>query len=226
MEMDEEQERKLAMEQNEILAKMIRQSGHHKISYEQIFYNEDGQIPQGLIDDYYAAARTIAERIVNGQTRGEEEGMAALFLFPHYIELALKSVIYHLGWLVTKGNNVPRAEWADWPETHDLALLWHTVEVQFPSKMGADLFDSFDVQFVEKCVTEFHGVDRNGQRLRYFEEKGKNKPVRDRLKMLAASWPALLNAIQHTHAVLEDMDTYVVESHGLNDEWENEMRSR
>ncbi len=227
MEMDEEQEKTLAKEQDEIPAEMIRQSGHHKIPFEQIFYNEDGHIPQGLIDDYYAAARTIAERIVNGQTRGEEEGIAALFLFRHYLELALKSGIYHLGWLVSKDKNVPQEERADWLETHDLARLWHTVGVQFPSKMGTDSFNSFDVHFVEKCVAEFHRVDSSGQRLRYFSErKDRNQSlVRDRLKTLAASWPALRIAIEHTHAVLEDMDTYVAETHGLNDEWESEMGS-
>lgn len=210
-------------EEDEILLELAEKSGFRKIPYRPIFYNPDGKIAPGLSDDYYEAARAITKRVLTGQTLGDTEGIAALFLFRHYLELTLKGVAYNLRWLISETENVPRTENVKWPEGHRLDILWQEIKGEFPKKMGRKLWHDFDTEFLEKCVSEFHSIDPFGERFRYRREK--RSPRRDRLKTLIPSWPDLLMMMAHAHNVLGAMETYLMETYGQNEEWQDEMRS-
>lgn len=148
--------------------------------------------------------------------------MAALFLFRHYLELTLKHIVFGARSLEKKDKNVP-VDAAEWPTNHDLQCLWAEAKKQVPIKLGAGVWPQWDHSFVEKCVAEFHALDPSSERLRYRWEK---KPVeRDRFTSLRVGWDELLRVMEHTHDVLEDIDTYLVETHGQNADWEDEMNS-
>jgi hypothetical protein len=202
---------------------VLRLPQFEKASYAPMFFNPQGQITPGLADDYYSAARAIVERIVGVQALEGTEGTPALFLCRHYLELALKGVLFHSRWLETENRNVPRDQPPDWPLGHDLSRLWNQIEKHFPVKTGETLWKAFDTEFVGKFVAEFHAIDPNGERFRYRIEK--KHPGRDPLKPLAVSWPSLLRAVEHVHDVLDGMEAYLIETYGENAEWEAEMNS-
>jgi hypothetical protein len=178
-----------------------------KVPYTPLFLNPDGHMVSWLIVDYYAAARSIVERILQREKLGGEilddmEGRAALFLFRHYLELALKDVVFNLRKLKTKQQNLPEEGQGEWPSGHDLSVLWNEIKVQFPQKMGQKWWESLDTEFAEKCVTEFHDIDPSSERFRYQREKSR---VRDQSKRLEVAWASLLPAIEHASEVLEMM---------------------
>jgi hypothetical protein len=191
--------------------------------YRSVFYNPNGELPVAFSDDYYGAARAITERILAGQTFGDYEGTAALFLFRHYVELALKGVAFNLRWLADKNKNIPRNETVIWPERHRLDVLWDEIKREFPKKMGTKLWGDFDTDFLDKCVAEFHSIDPHGERFRY--RRKKRGPERDRLKALVPSWPDLLAMMEHAYNVLKGVETYLIETYGQNEEWQGEMNS-
>ncbi len=99
-----------------------------KALYTPLFLNPDGRMVSWLIVDYYAAARSIVERILqreklDGEILDDMEGRAALFLFRHYLELALKDIVFNLRRLKTKQENLPEEEQGDWPSGHNLSAL-------------------------------------------------------------------------------------------------------
>jgi len=205
------------------LREAAEQSGFHKMPYHPVFYNPNGELPPGFSDDYYAVARVITERILTGQALEDIEGTVALFLFRHYLELALKSVAFNLRWLITENENVLRSEAVKWPEGHKLDVLWEEIRREFPNKMGMKLWQEFDTEFLGKCISEFHSIDPWGERFRYRREK--HDHARDRLKALGPSWSDLLVVMEHAHNVLRAMETYLIETYGQNEEWRSEMNS-
>jgi hypothetical protein len=191
-----------------------------KVLYTPLFLNPDGHMVSWLIVDYYAAARSIVERILQRETLDGEilddiEGRAALFLFRHYLELALKDVVFNLRRLKTKRDNLPQEEWGKWPSGHNLNVLWDEIKMQFPQKMGQKWWDSLDTQFAEKCVTEFHDIDPSSERFRYQREKTR---VRDQSKHLDVSWTSLLCVIEHASEVLEMMGGDVEATYNENEQ--------
>ena len=203
--------------------RVLRLPEYEKICYAQIFFNPDGCTGPGFADDYYEAARVIIERIAEGRTLAEREGTPALFLCRHYLELALKGVLFHSRWLERETKNVPRDGPVAWPFGHNLIALWNEIKQQFPVKTSHKLWDALDTEFVERCVADFHEIDPNGERFRYRLEK-KSIP-RDPLSLLAVSWPFLLQTTEHVHDVLGAMETYLIETYGENADWEAEMNS-
>jgi hypothetical protein len=178
-----------------------------KVPYTPLFLNPDGHMVSWLIVDYYAAARSIVERILQREKLGGEilddmEGRAALFLFRHYLELALKDVVFNLRRLKTKQQNLSEEGQGEWPSGHDLGVLWNEIKVQFPQKMGQKWWESLDTEFAEKCVTEFHDIDPSSERFRYQREKSR---VRDQSKRLEVAWASLFPDIEHASEVLEMM---------------------
>ncbi len=210
-------------DEDELLREAAEESGFQKMPYRSVFYNPNGELPVGFSDDYYAAAKAITERILAGHTFGDYEGTAALFLFRHYLELALKGVVFNLRWLDGKNKNVPQYKSVNWSYGHELDVLWDEMKGQFPKKMGAKLWRNFDTDFLEKCVSEFHSVDPDGERFRYRMEK--RGPARDPLKALVPSWPDLLRMMEHAHNVLKGLESYLIETYEQNEEWQDEMNS-
>ena len=175
-----------------------------KVLYESVFHNPNGQMASWLMASYHVAAHSLVEIVVQGKSFTGFEGIAAVFLFRHYLELVLKSIAVNLGRLETKEKNLPKDKWREWPSNeHKLAVLWDEVKTEFPKKMGQDWWESLDTKFIDKCVTEFHDIDPSSQRFRYPHER---KITRDELKHLGVSWSALLRTIDHSWDVLDNMD--------------------
>jgi predicted RNase H-like HicB family nuclease len=193
-----------------------------KLTYLPVFANPDGTLT-GFSEDYYLAALAIAERITEGRTLGDTEGIAALFLFRHYLELALKNIVFDLRRLETRRRNVPTTKLLQPPSGHRLGDLWNEIKAQYPRKMGQRLWNALDALFAEQCVLEFDRIDPSGERFRYSLEK--NAPQRDPLKLLGVSWDRFPHTIRYVHDVLRMMDTWLVETHAQNQDWEAEMNS-
>ncbi len=199
----------------------MRDPAYEKRAYQCIFRNPDGTLSGYRADDYLGA-REIAQRIREGQTVGEE-GVAALFLFRHYLELTLKEIVFDLRRIESRRKNVPRTQCPQQAFGHKLSPLWIEVKNLYPLKMGLKNWDAFDTDFVDRCICEFDRIDPSSERFRYPIEK--NGPPRDRLERLAVAWSWLPHTIGHVHDVLETMDMYLVETFAQNEEWEAEMNS-
>jgi hypothetical protein len=200
----------------------IRLPAYEKRAYQPVFGNPNGTL-SGFREDYYLAARAIGERITEGKMLGETEGIAALFLFRHYLELALKTIIFGLRRLETRRKNVPRTESVQQASGHNLGALWAEIKKHHPLKMGQKDWNALDTAFLDQCIYEFARIDPSSERFRYpLERKG---PSRDRLTPLAVAWDRIPRIIEHAHDVLETMDTRLVETYAQNEEWEAEMNS-
>ena len=200
----------------------IRLPAYEKRAYQPVFGNPNGTL-SGFREDYYLAARATTQRIAEGKTLGETEGIAALFLFRHYLELALKSIIFGLRRLETRRKNMPRAERVQQASGHNLGALWAEIKKDYPLNMGQKDWNGLDTAFLDECICEFDRIDPSSERFRYPLEK--KRPSRDRLKPLAVAWERLPDTIEHAWDVLEMMDTYLMETYAQNEEWEAEMNS-
>ncbi len=200
----------------------IRLPAYEKLVYKPIFYNPNGALT-GFVDDYYSAAWAIVRRIAEGKAFGDTEGIAALFLFRHYLELALKDIVFGLRHLQTRRKNVSRSESVQPAFGHKLGDLWGEIKKCYPRKMGQKQWNALDAEFLDQCVCEFEKIDPSGQRFRYSIEK--KSPARDRLNPLAVSWETLPYIMEHARDVIVMMDTYLVETYAENEEWEVEMNA-
>lgn len=192
-----------------------------KWEYQQIVYTPEGHIDASPRLDFYEAAKASVQRVIQGV--GEIEGTAALYLFRHYLELALKALIVGTRHLKSKEENMPFELVLPPSQGHNLEALWNEVKDQVPKKLGAGVWPAWDHRFVGQCIAEFHALDPSSERLRYNREK--KFIERDRIHPARVDWNALLYAMQHVRDVLEAMDSYLVETHGQNAEWEAEQNS-
>ena len=85
----------------------IRFPAFDRVPFEQIFYNPNGALRGSVIDSFYLVARNIVEQIAKRQALEDMLGVAALYLFRHYLELALKGIVYCLRRLETGQTNRP-----------------------------------------------------------------------------------------------------------------------
>lgn len=191
-------------------------------AYPMVFYDLDGDLDASPREDFYAAAAAIVGRLARRETLAEIEGLAALFLFRHYLELVLKSIVFGARSLESRDKNIPRGE-VMYPGGHELLPLWIEAREKVPIKLGKGLWKQWDYPFVQRCIEDFHALDPTSERLRYRWEK--KAVARDALKSVRVNWSELIGVKRHTYEVLEAIDSYLVETYGQNKDWENEMNS-
>jgi hypothetical protein len=151
----------------------IRFPACERVAFEQIFYDPNGTLRCAVLGSFYLVGRQIAERIVNGQALEDMEGVAALYLFRHYLELALKSIVYCLRRLDEAGQlNRPEEDRQPVATRHSLTQFWNEIQSDCPSKVGGKMWAAWDITLVDKCVAAFDSVDPDGERFRYSNEKG------------------------------------------------------
>jgi hypothetical protein len=187
-----------------------------KWEYDKIFYAESH--PKSWLDiaeSFYRASLLLVEGVVENRLNEDTEGIAAAFLFRHYLELALKNIILAGRFLDKDGKNVPRYQAAP-ARGHKLNDLWAQVINDAKPKMAAGDWDNYDVEFVEKCIAEFNGIDPGGTVFRYAGEGAEN--VRVHFQWLYA-------IIEHVHQVLEGIRVYLIELHGQNADYESYLQS-
>ena len=120
-----------------------------KRPYKEVFYlpGTEWKVEAVWDDAYYEAAKRLIQGIARGEYLQAIEGVAGLYLFRHYIELALKFVIFHSRWLKDSNSNAKLEEIKDVKKTHSLRKLWGVAETEcrrIISKSGsAQESDSF-----------------------------------------------------------------------------------
>jgi hypothetical protein len=159
---------------------------------------------------FYQASELIIDNLAHGNGFPEIEGIAAVFLFRHYLELVLKKIIVEGRRLIRIDQN---AAWEDVKEAakiHRLDDLWNLVLTDAKPKIEARIWDSYDIPFVEKCIAEFHERDERGFAFRYPQQGGEQYDY---------DFQYFRSAMEHVYQVLENMLTVLIEQHAENQEW-------
>lgn len=178
-------------------------------------------------DGYLRAAETIVAGVVDGRYRPGIEGVPGVFLFRHYLELALKYIVFKARWLRDANTNAAIEDIKNVKKTHSLRDLWAMVKAECQGKIKPEAWDSWDISFIEQCIAEFDAVDPNpGDRFRYFGRTF--GPDRDEVPAranLGIDFDAIAANMTHVADVLGMIDTYLHETHGQNQEWEDVLNS-
>lgn len=198
--------------------------GAVKWHYQPILHFPDGAWKVGAIWDqaYFDASEYILTGVSQGQLNPHVHGAAGLFLFRHYVELALKYVLFYSRWLEDHSKNAE--EVVLFKKTHDLNWLWERIKEEVPAKLGVEAWNGFDTAFVEQLVCELHRADPGSYGFRYNGETFGVEP-RGVVEELAVDYGALLNQMKHVYNVLHSMQVYLIETHGQNAEWQAENNS-
>jgi hypothetical protein len=171
---------------------------------------------------YYEAARYIISGVCEGHLSRFVHGAAGVFLFRHYVELALKYVLFYSRWLEDHSTNA--AAIRTFKKTHDLNWLWSQIKAEVPAKLGGGAWSGFDTAFIDDLVRDLHRADPGSYGFRYNGETFGIEP-RGVVDELAVDYEALLLQIGHVFNVLHSMQAYLLEIHGANADWQAEMNS-
>jgi len=166
-------------------------------------------------ESFYRASEIIIDNLAKDHGFPEIEGIAAVFLFRHYLELALKRIIVRGRHLIKRDKN---AAWNDVEEVkkvHGLADLWKLALADAKPKIDPKVWDSYDIPFVEKCVAEFDERDKRGFAFRYPRQGGERFDY---------DFAYFRLAMEHVYQVLENITTFI-EQHGENEDWEEIQNS-
>jgi hypothetical protein len=191
-------------------------SAFQKWEYDKVFYAESH--PKSWLDigeSFYRASLLLMKGVAEDRLNEDTEGIAAAFLFRHYLELSLKNIVLAGRFLTQEGQNAPHKDaipaWG-----HKLSELWKLVLRDAKTKMQAGDWNNYDVEFVEKCIAEFDGIDPHGLAFRYAGEGAESLHVH-------FHW--LYAIMEHVHQVLEGIRVYLVEMHGQNADYESYLQS-
>ena len=75
-----------------------------------IHKSEHKQSWRSMTESFYRASEFLVKAVVERTARDDSEGVAAVFLFRHYLELALKGIIIQGRWIKPTGENATRKE--------------------------------------------------------------------------------------------------------------------
>lgn len=181
-------------------------------NYEPIIYKVDHkQSWRDVGESFYRASALLVAKLAAGELSEDVEGVAAVFLFRHYLELVLKRIVLRGRSLKREDQNAAEHEVGEVAKIHRLEKLWHWVQDDAKPKIKAEDWDNYDTAFVEKCIAEFDGADEKGFAFRYSGAGG---------EFYQFDFDALLPAMEHVYQVLEGIETYLVESHRQNEEYD------
>ena len=216
--LDEEAGRSDVLEMNEIC-------GVVKRKYWPMFSVPEGGFTIGAIWDlaYLETAEYVLKGVVNRELNPNVHGVVGVFLFRHYVELELKYVLFHSRWLKDKDTNAAKNEIEAIDQIHYLDRLWKQVKEEAPKKIGEDAWKNFDITFIDDVVRDLNRVDPGSYGFRY---NGKVfGEVDPEAKELTIDYESILAQMRHVYNVLHSMKVYLIETHGLNAEWQREMNS-
>jgi hypothetical protein len=168
-----------------------------------------------MADSFFRAAILLVQGVAKGELRDDIEGLAAIFLFRHYLELILKSIILNGRWLVRVDENA-REGVQEVKRIHELQKLWEWVIKDAKPKLNPGDWENYDTEFVEKCIAEFDEVDKKGFAFRYAGRGG---------EFCLFDFHALANEMEHIQQILDGINVYLVEAHAQNAEWEAYLES-
>ena len=179
---------------------------YEKRLYRSIFQvpDQNWKVEADWEDAYYQSARHLLEGVERGDYLPGYEGVVGLYLFRHYIELALKFVIFHSRWLKDAQTNARFDEIEDIKKRHALKPQWDRAKTECQRIVPPEEWSALDLDFVERCVVEFDAVDRNGERFRYHGPRfGVEKSLAKRAEMARSIRPDLYVEFDGLPAVLE-----------------------
>lgn len=167
-------------------------------------------------ESFYRATELLFQSLAVGKGFPDIEGIAAMFLFRHYLELMLKRIVLRGRYLKTPSQNAPREEVEQVANIHDLKALWNFALRDAKPKIAKDVWDAYDVPFVEECIFEFDERDKKGFAFRYPRQGGEKYEY-------DFGW--LCVASEHVQQVLANMLTYLIESHRENQDGDDMLNS-
>ena len=157
-----------------------------------------------LADGFYQGSRVLVDGVLRGGLHEDIEGVAAIFMFRHYLELILKKIVFCGRRLTPDGELVPLGEIKEVAKEHSLSAIWKWVLADAKPKIADESWKEYDVAFVEKLIAEIDGVDPKGFTFRYPEEDGN-------FYRFDFAW--MLKAMEHAEQVLGNMLTYLIEQY-------------
>jgi len=185
---------------------------YERWEYPQIIYKMDHE--QSWVDiaaSCYRGAQLLIEGVAKGSFNEDVEGVAGLQLFRHYLELTLKRIVFWGRMLERPDKNAVRAEVEKVAHIHDLGQLWKWMIRDAKPKINRGDWNAYDIGFVEKLVMDFDGIDKKGFAFRYHGHGAES---------LRFNFEKLFSIMGHAEQVLEAILTYLIETHGQNEEWE------
>jgi hypothetical protein len=210
-----------AREEEEVTAEYNERFKPHP--YRQVFYppvSGEGRVDALFAEGYFESARLLLKGLTTGELREGIEGVVAVFLSRHSLELALKYTLFHSRWLKDEKHNADDV--APVGRSHDLNKLWGTLTAEIKTKPTV-VPKGLDLEFVAEFVKEFHTCDPMNWRFRY---PGKQLPVtHSSHENLGIDFDSMLFNLQRALDVLNTLDTYLIETYGQNEEWQEEQNS-
>ena len=192
-------------------------TSHEKWPYRPVFFSTSNtRTWLGVREGFYEASLGLVKELAVGHLSEDIEGVAAVYLFRHYLELSLKRLILEGRWLRTPDKNAMAGEVEQLKNQHNLDVLWQLVLSDAKPKFSGDGWKSFDSEFARRCINEFHTVDPKGTAFRYADCGAERYLI---------SFIQLAENMGHVHQVLDGMITWLVETYGQNQEWENILNS-
>lgn len=201
-----------------------------KQAYQKAFYlpaSKQWKIEGSLTDAYYRASKALIEGAISGPYMEGVEGIAGVFLFRHYLELGLKYALFHARWFKSWNENERDKNVEGIKKSHFIDKLWNDLKDACKTRIPPEQWKVWDIEFVDKCIDEFHAVDPKSFHFRFgTREKiavaSNSEPYPD---PIGIDFESLLHDMIHVHDILEAIDSYLFESYGKNEEWQSILNS-
>jgi hypothetical protein len=129
--------------------------------YRQVFYppaSEEGRVEALFPEGFFGSSKLLLKGVTTGALRQGIDGVAAVFLSRHYLELALKYALFQSRWLEDETHNAAHVDPVCRSYRHNLRKLWDTLTAELKTKPTAVPKD-LDLDFVARFVEEFHICD-------------------------------------------------------------------
>jgi hypothetical protein len=170
----------------------------HKRTWKSLFVETAYRpVHPTLVEGYYAACLVLVKGIVDGKLEAGAEGIAATFLFRHYLELSLKYLIVVARQIDAEGHIIALDEIQEVQKIHILDELWKMVVKEVKPKVE-ELWAGCDIDFLEQCILEFNKVDRKSFAYRY---------ETDEPQAYEMNFKQLLTGMDHVYFVLSELTT-------------------
>lgn len=142
--------------------------------YKRIIYRTgEHHVWRNMAASYFFACMALMKEFASGKLREDTEGTATIFLFRHYLEVALKQIVFMARVLKVENDNLENAVQTEAPKVakiHRLSTLWNWVLTE--ARPQLEQWDNYDTDSVGKCVKEFDAIDPGGVAFRYAGEGG------------------------------------------------------
>lgn len=219
--MTPEEKERLAQER----AELNEISGVVKWDHRPFFKIPKGKWKIGAVWDqaYFDTAEYVIKGVLSRDLIPGVHGVVGVYLFRHFVELELKYILFYSRWLKdSQTNNEEEIKAID--QIHYLDKLWASVKEEAPKKFEGDSWKNFDIAFIDKVVRELNAVDPGSFGFRYNGKVfgvGEHSPDAE----LYIDYESILKQMKHVYYVLHAMKVILIETHGMNADWNAEMNS-